>query len=188
MVPPACLSHANADHTWSTFRDFICKGDGYKIFVGDHLESASTSDPSFWPGHPTLERLVQLKYMTGVATGFTWPTSATHSATDVCDAPTCYETTSGVTTKSNFAQCCYGHNEYDQLLDFVNRDTSRTVGPTNHDMLFGTDPTSDAYSMPYIYNHFAWDHCEEDFEGAMREVYSANQVKLQYLKNLGRQR
>jgi hypothetical protein len=26
--------------------------------------------------------------------------------------------------------------------------------------------------MPYIYNHFAWDHCEEDFEGAINDMYA----------------
>jgi hypothetical protein len=168
---------AGADHTWSTFRDFICKGDGYKIFVGDHLESASTSDPSFWPGHPTLERLVQLKYMTGVGAGFEWPTTAKgYAATAICDAPSCYEP--GFANKGTYTQCCYGHNEYDQLLDFVNRDTTRTVGPTNHDTMVGTDPTSAAYAMPYIYNHFTWSHCEEDFAGAIKDMHSANAAKL----------
>lgn len=49
------------DHQWEEWRDFVCTGDAYKIFVGDHLESASPSDPSFWPIHPTQERLVQVR-------------------------------------------------------------------------------------------------------------------------------
>ena len=40
--------------------EFVCDGDGYKVFAGDHLESASAADPSFWPIHPTLDRLLQV--------------------------------------------------------------------------------------------------------------------------------
>ena len=29
--------------------DFICGGDAARVFAGDHSESASPSDPSFWP-------------------------------------------------------------------------------------------------------------------------------------------
>jgi hypothetical protein len=32
----------------SVLTKFICGGDGYKIFPGDHIESASPADPSFW--------------------------------------------------------------------------------------------------------------------------------------------
>jgi len=157
-------SAANSDETWNTMRDFVCYGDAWKVFVGDHLESASTADPSFWPVHPTLERLVQLKYMTGVASAFTWPSTSM----DVCDLFMCYE--DGV--KSTHTQCCYGHYQSDRLLDFVNRDVNAYIGPTNQETMDGTDPTSAAYSMPYIYNHFAWDHCEEDFEGAINDMYA----------------
>ena len=158
-------SAVSDENTWTTMRDFVCYGDAYKIFVGDHLESASTADPSFWPIHPTLERLVQLKFMTGIASGFTWPTSAI----DVCDLPSCYE--DGV--KNYHAQCCYGHYEGDQLLDFVNRDATNYIGPTNGETMTAVDPTSSAYSMPYIYNHFKWDHCEEDFQGAIESSFAA---------------
>ena len=35
-------------------------------------------------------------------------------ATAICDAPSCYEP--GYSSKGLYAQCCYGHNEFDQLL------------------------------------------------------------------------
>ena len=41
----------------------------------------------------------------------------------------------------------------------------------------GTDPTSSSYSMPYIYNHFTWDHCEEDFQGTIDTMYQQNQLE-----------
>jgi hypothetical protein len=158
-------SAAGDDDTWTIMRDFVCYGDAYKVFVGDHLESASTADPSFWPTHPTLERLVQLKYMTGITAGFTWPTSAP----EVCDLAFCYEDD----VKAYHSQCCYGHYEGDQLLDFVNRDATQYIGPTNGETMAATDPTSSTYSMPYIYNHFKWDHCEEDFPGAIESAFAA---------------
>ena len=164
MVSYVTEEAADNDETWNTMRDFVCYGDAYKVFVGDHLESASTADPSFWPVHPTLERLVQLKYMTGVASAFSWPSTSM----DVCDLFQCYE--NGV--KSTHEQCCYGHYESDRLLDFVNRDSTSFIGPTNKETMDGTDPTSSAYTMPYIYNHFTWDHCEEDFAGAIDTMYS----------------
>ena len=68
-----CIPYDLQDAGWYAWRDFICTGDGYKLFGGDHLEAASPADPSFWPIHPTLERLLQAKYMAGELTlfGFT---------------------------------------------------------------------------------------------------------------------
>ena len=36
-----------------------------QVFVGDHLESATAVDPSFWEIHPTMERLLHAKLMAG---------------------------------------------------------------------------------------------------------------------------
>lgn len=136
--------------------DLICDGEGYKLFVGDHVESASPADPSFWPMHPTLERALQAKYMSGGFTG-AWPTN---SKTEyVCDKANCYEDG----TQAYWPACCYGHYESDQLLDFVNADKDAGTGATNKQVLSDTDPTSTDYGMPYIYDSFSWDHCSEDF-------------------------
>jgi hypothetical protein len=147
---------------WGQWRDFVCTGDGYKVFVGDHLESASTSDPSFWPMHPTLERLVQLKYIAGTMTQFDWPTETK----DICDRFSCYE--DGV--KDKHTACCNGHYENDGLLDFTTGDVTSMIGPTNRQVLLDTDPTSTAYAMPYIYDNFKMDHCEQDFEGVVKTL------------------
>jgi hypothetical protein len=147
------------DEQWGQWRDFVCTGDGYKIFVGDHLESASTSDPSFWPMHPTLERLVQMKYIAGTMTNFEWPTDTK----DICDHFNCVE--DGV--KDKHATCCNGHYEFDGMLDFINGDVTKQIGPTNRQVLLDTDPTSENYAMPYIYDTFKMDHCSEDFEGTI---------------------
>ena len=148
------------DSDWETWRDFICTGDGNKIFVGDHLESASPADPSFWPIHPTGERLLHAKFMVGGFDEFAWPTSA--KGTDyVCNHPQCYEYDDA--DKDYYELCCYGHYENDQLMDFVSGNRSVGFGPTNKEILDGTDAGSKDYNMPYIYAHFDWDHCHEDF-------------------------
>jgi len=167
------IKSSMTDSEWGEFRDFICYGDGSLVFVGDHLESASPSDPSFWPIHPTQERLLQLKYMVGSVSGGGWPTDA---LTDyVCDKSECYESDYGA--KDTYAMCCYGHYENDQMLDFVNGEKNSGYGPTNKETLDGTDPTSAAYSMTYIYDHFKWDHCDEDFDAEIASLAAADSAE-----------
>lgn len=153
------------DDGWYTWRDFICDGNGYKIFVGDHLESASTADPSFWPIHPTQERLLQLKYMVGGFTNSSWPTTTSARGAYVCNHANCYMWDDLSQPKDFYDGCCYGHFEYDQLLDFTTWNRTNYYGPTNHQILLDADPSTDSYAMPYIYDDFSWDHCEEDFDG-----------------------
>lgn len=96
-----------SDEQWDVMKDFVCTGDGYKIFVGDHLESASPSDPSFWPIHPSMERLLQAKLMAGGFETYEW--SSDISTGYVCDKSECYEYEEG--SKGEFEACCYGHYE-----------------------------------------------------------------------------
>jgi hypothetical protein len=165
MKPPfdnAYVPEFTTSDDWDEWRDFICEGDGHKVFVGDHLESASPADPSFWPIHPTLERMFHAKLMAGGMESYEWPTDAVNDY--VCDKSMCYESDEG--TKDYFEDCCYGHYENDQLLDFVNADKSQGYGLTNKQVLEDSDPSSDDYAVNYIYNDFTWSHCDGiDFEG-----------------------
>jgi len=146
---------------WSKWRDFVCEGDAFRVFVGDHLESGSPADPSFWPIHPTQERLLQAKLIGGGFDSTYWPSDA--RAEYVCDKSQCYESDYG--SKDYYAECCYGHYENDQLLDFESGDKSKGIGPTNGQTMADTNPLSPEYAMPYVYQHFMWTHCEdEDFE------------------------
>lgn len=158
-----------------SWRSFVCEGDGYKIFAGDHLESASPSDPSFWPIHGNLEKLLQAKYMVGGFAEFDWPTEATASKNYqegyVCDKPNCYNPDYG-DEKSYYADCCKGHFEHDRLLDFVTGNKSAGVGPTNRETLDGTNAASLDYNMEYIYDNFAWDHCTVDIVGLLEDFYT----------------
>lgn len=152
---------------WDKWRDFICSGEGSTVFVGDHLESASPADPSFWPIHPTLERMYHAKLMAGGMEEYNWPTDAVNEY--VCDKSMCYEADEGA--KDYFDDCCYGHYEKDQLLDFVNADKSKGYGLSNKQILADSDPTSDDYAVNYIYNDFTWSHCSNiDFEGLFNQL------------------
>lgn len=153
---------------WDSWRDWLCYGDAYKIFVGDHLESSSPSDPSFWPIHPNLERLYHLRMMAGGFDDYTWPTDAESA----CNAYSCIEVDIDPYVADNYDQCCYGHFEFDQLLDFVNGDVNNGYGETNREMLDAIDPSSKEYSVSYIYDDLTYSHCEDyNFEDIVSTLY-----------------
>ena len=159
------------DEGWDAWTDFICGGDGSKIYAGDHLESASPADPSFWPIHPTLERVFQAKLMAGGFTDSdTWPSDPVTEY--VCNKAVCYE--EDEQSFGNWDTCCYGHYENDQMLDAPNNDRYSYVGPTNKDVHDGTNPQNPQYSMKYIYDTFTWSHCIQegyDFDARLQEQY-----------------
>jgi Common central domain of tyrosinase len=138
---------------WSSWRDFLCKGDAYRIFPGDLLESASPADPAYWPIHPNLERLLHAQYMGGGFDEDRWPSD--YVTEYVCDQAECYEDG----TYGSNPLCCQGHFDSDQLLDFINLDRSGGYGDTNQQTIDATNPASAAYSMPYIYDDVTWQHC-----------------------------
>jgi hypothetical protein len=159
------------DEGWDAWVDFICGGYGSKIFGGDHLESASPADPSFWPIHPTLERILQVKYMAGGFNSDDWPNDP--DADYVCNKVTCYDEDSG--EFGHWDMCCYGHYQDDQLLDAPNNDKYSYVGPTNREIFEGTNPKNIDYNMPYIYDKFNWEHClleDLDFDELITDLYN----------------
>jgi len=161
---------------WGKWRDFICYGDGHKIFVGDHVESASPADPSFWPIHPSLERLFQAKYISGGFTDDSWSDDPTVSY--VCDKSQCYEDGE----YDWHEECCYGHYEKDQLLDFVNGDKDKGYGATNKEVVEDTNASNKNYGMPYIYDSFKWDHCtEQDFDSKIIPSKASNSMGNQLI-------
>ena len=156
------VSKEGAKDAWI---NFICEGDGGKVFSGDNYESASPIDPIFWLIHPPLERLLQAKFMSDGFKSEVWYTNAITQ--NVCDFSQCYD--EDTNKLDYFDDCCYGHFENDRLLDAISGDRSKFFGPTNAETLAATDPRSEAYSMPYIYESFTWDHCNEDFVGYLTQ-------------------
>ena len=112
---------------------------------------------------------------------YDWPDDPVEDADDYkCDKSSCYE--DGV--KDSYEDCCYGHFKNDQLLDFTvylgDTDTdnvSQYTGDTNFYVLEATDPRLSGYSMPYIYDQFAWDHCIDegyDIVSLMQSFFDAS--------------
>jgi hypothetical protein len=152
------------------WEDFICGGDASRVFAGDHSESASPSDPSFWPIHPTLERLFHAKMIAGGFESTSWRNGDDDSEF-VCIRQSCYINS----TKDYYDECCYGHKEDDQMYNFIDGDRNSYWGPTNGEVVASTDPTSSEYSVNYIYDNFEWSHCSEDFSGLLSDLYEAAQ-------------
>lgn len=202
-----CVPITMSEHGWTAWKDFICTetigsvdvdsvsstglGKGYKIFGGDHLESSSPQDPSFWPIHPTLERVLHAKLMAGGFLNNTWANDVINEY--VCDKGSCLDTK---TSEFGYWEgCCYGHYLGDKLLDpfsdaynissALDERVSYT-GPTNQEIIEGTDPTSDSYSMTYIYDNVNWNHCNDssdgtnyDFTSHLKQLYQLSVERSQ---------
>jgi hypothetical protein len=82
--------------------------------------------------------------------------------------------------KDYYDECCYGHYGDDQLLDVTNSTTTEKAffGPSNTEILTRLDARSSSYSMPYVYNDFSWDHCDEDFDSLVSALYDSNVLGL----------
>lgn len=115
--------------------------DGGMGIDGDHLESASPLDPSFWPIHPTMERLYMYKKLTNTFINDTWPEHDT-----------------------SIASSCYGHSKHDvipfQFSIKTSDDTNYTQKfYTNHEVLEMASPENP--TLPYVYDTFEWNHCKD---------------------------
>jgi hypothetical protein len=166
VTTPVPMTSA-AINAWA---DLLCNGDGYKSFGGDHLEAASAADPSFWPIHPTMDRLLQAKMMAGGFEQSSWPTDSKEDY--LCDKFQCYHAESN--SRYIDDSCCQGHYADDQLMITDDAGNIEYVGLTNTEMLAAVDPTSEAYSVPYIYSTFSWNHCSGigvDIEGLLDTLH-----------------
>ncbi|CAN0161250.1 unnamed protein product [Ectocarpus sp. 4 AP-2014] len=132
---------------------------------GDHLQASSSLDPSFWPTHPTMERLWMYSVLTGQITDFTWP--------DDDITVTKPDGTVEVESVSLSNVPCKGHSGSDVfpfgLLDsdtdgfevktgVKGMATGNTL--TNRELLQAFDARSN--SVSYVYDNFKWIHCEAD--------------------------
>merc|ERR1719198_1031452 len=112
--------------------------DTYAV-MGDSLESASPADVSFWPTHPTVDRLFQWRRLNGM--GMHWPDN---SAWSVEGTRTAY---------------CHGHN-VDDVLPFTGLFDDYDGPYTNRELLALADPGDS--KAPYIYDNFEWPHCLDE--------------------------
>ena len=109
---------------------------------------------SFWPIHPTLDRLTQyrrlVKPFDGNASDASWLGSSDHSA--YCSTP-----------KPDYE--CHGHHPWDLTVfqtDHYDAVSGRFVRrfATNAEIFEYSNPSD--YKLPYVYDSFEWPHCEAD--------------------------
>ncbi|CAM9131049.1 unnamed protein product, partial [Discosporangium mesarthrocarpum] len=134
----------------------------FPVNDGDHVQSSSPLDPTFWPLHPTMERLWQYKVLSGTMTDTTWPdSSAVYTDEDGEE----YE----IVVASTDSGTCLGHGGSDKFpFGFGDHITDLMVNIwhepkfeeyTNREVLAALDPNFNG--LPYIYDTFEWTHCEE---------------------------
>lgn len=127
------------------FIEALCTMNWYP---GEQMEAASPIDVSFWPIHPTIERLFQYKLLVAPFEDEEWAAPEEEN-TRYCQ----YSDTSD----------CEGHHGYDLTAFKVYiRDDA---GEFEHRYLtngeiFQASQMSD-YKLPYVYDDFSWPHCTE---------------------------
>lgn len=126
---------------------------------GDHLEAASPVETSFWPIHPTLDRLFQFKQLVKPFQTMDWIEE---------DGKLC---TSSGSTK------CEGHSPDDLTFFYMTSydEESKSFSKkyyTNMEVRSILDVSK--YSATYIYNDFEWEHCAGtgfDFGHSLHHVH-----------------
>mmetsp|Transcript_17845 Transcript_17845/g.21865 ORF Transcript_17845/g.21865 Transcript_17845/m.21865 type:complete len:668 (+) Transcript_17845:38-2041(+) len=120
---------------------------------GEQLEAASPADISFWPIHPTMERLLTWKRIIQPFKSASWTNPTDAKSTKYC----IYEGSSD----------CRGHHPWDlthfpaRLLDQETKSFDKDrVYLTNGEFFDAVDPYD--YKVNWIYDSFSWQHCAED--------------------------
>jgi len=110
---------------------------------GDQLEASSPIEMSFWPIHPTIERLFQYKDIAEPLTNHSW------KGHELC--------------LKHASSNCKGHHAYDlTFFKTVHRHDDGKYSAehlTNEEVKSAVVPRTGTYKAPYLFEHFTWDHC-----------------------------
>ena len=127
------------DISTSIYRMLCNNGTDLAPVMGDSLESASPGDISFWPTHPTVDRLFQWRRLNGMTNDWIDNDSWSVQGVDV--------------------GYCLGHNLHD-LLPYTNL-FEHDAGPYSNAQMWNlTDPLNT--HSPYVYDSFEWAHCVDE--------------------------
>lgn len=117
--------------------------------AGEHMEAASPADVSFWPVHPTLERLFHYKRLVKDFSDTNWKNPNEHLPTKYC---VYFESSQ-----------CDGHHAEDVTsfkASFINTAGNKVSEYVTNLQLFSmSNPFS--YHLHYIYDGFTWDYCKQ---------------------------
>ena len=139
------LTSANEwDYVLEQFK-LVCGYYGDEVgdtYTGDMLDSNSPMDPSFWPIHPTMERVMS-KFLLNMAGTEDWSWPAHNSLTSTSDT------------------ACTGHEPTD-IMDLPGLFTAEDSGKANMTVVDYTkmlSPYNNEVEVDYVYQDFLWDHC-----------------------------
>jgi hypothetical protein len=154
----------DADYTEDDYIDILRSVENADQ-AGEMFTSAAPFDPTFWPLHGSIERLLGYKRMNVELYDLTFDETWAYPEYDasngayldgVCDW-------SDVTSTSDFPTCteseiCTGHYEDDVLEfgDFLDEDEVYT----NWELYEFIHPWNE--NLPYIYDSYDFDYCEDD--------------------------
>lgn len=118
------------------------------FWPGDHLEAGSPIEASFWPIHPTIDRLLQYKSIIRPFKNVSWDTN-----NDAC----IYSSSTN----------CEGHNQNDLTFwKSITYNTTINAFEKQHRSNIEVREAAlsaslpDSYMLPYVYSNFNWSHCE----------------------------
>ena len=138
------------EELWTDFLEVICTTP---FSPGEQMGANSPVDPSFWPIHPTLDRLLTYKRLVEPFLDANWTNPrAPDQRTQYC-----------ISDNGNTVTRCKGHHAYDLVPWQVHRlgpDGTFDADPsfvTNGELFDLSDPRD--YRLPYVYDDFAWPHC-----------------------------
>jgi len=134
------FKNANGDNDQKTILKLLCNDyDDMNPVMGDSLEAASPQDISFWPTHPTVDRLFHHRRIAGM-NDTDWPANEAWSV-------------------NGFAvDYCPMHNRED-ITPWPSLFESMESPYSNDDLWNLMDPEKAV--LPYIYDTFEWAHCFE---------------------------
>merc|ERR1712070_463277 len=134
------FKNREGDNDQKVILKLLCNDyDNMNPVMGDSLEAASPQDISFWPTHPTVDRLFHHRRIAGM-NDTDWPANAAWSV-------------------NGFAvDYCSMHNRED-VTPWPSLFESK-LGPYSNDDLWNLmDP--EKATLPYVYDTFEWAHCFE---------------------------
>lgn len=163
-VLPILYDHIN-DHSEKGY-EAILKGLQDPASVGEMFSSMASFDPTFWPLHGQMDRIMSRKRAQaarGILTfddAWGWESANDRYTMGVCDW-------SGVSSPDDLTlpvcdmgkdAICVGHGQYDSI-PFVDQFADEGL-VTNQDMFDYLHPWNEA--LPYVYDTLDFDYCVEE--------------------------
>ena len=132
-------------------RKLVC---GASWRVGDHVEASSPADISFWPAHPTIERLLQYKFLAAPFADLSWnATGNAYGWNDLCK------------WGADFDQAvdCAGHRADDLTAFFVKTQKGNGTyakARLSNEEILNRETQAGTEKLSYVYDNFNWAHCD----------------------------